>query len=338
MNLECAIKSWLADELGCGSDMVRLVEKRDNVLSTTFLFETQGRHAKIFVKHFGEAYAGLYAKEARGVLSANGVGEIGGVRVPKPIARNDGLRCIAIEYVKGQSLYNWMRNNIICVLFFGKSMLISNMLYDLGKWTRQCHDIGMHCGLMDGAVSDRRGIIGHYIDKASRQYEALYYNGVINLHSANDFKSWLNRVASSLGDDEYGFCFTHGDLCLSNCMVTPDESLVVIDFANSGLGHWLDDVMRLKIELEVCSSLIVGFGKGCARLIRSFEEGYGVSDRMQQHMHDDLLSFFLVRNILINLSSLVSFAGKQNFVGRGDSIFLRKAYKKIMDTLLRRAL
>lgn len=297
---------WLSTYFDIPPDCWLLASSSQNKYSQTYIFQQnkcQFNPQKVFVKSLRaeveEKNSRHYDNEKNALEVAARIGSVGNVRAPKVFGTNNLLKSIAMEYLPGESLFNFLWNHNQRYLFLKKTD--KKLIYDLGRWLSIFHCATPPIKSEDAEFSKTLRYDVSLIEKRLSVLRAKRF-----LPLSLDFLDRASAQVKVLHNELMGMDLTpvlvKGDFSTANIIINDNHELFVLDFSTSRRSLPEDDMARFFTELINIDFLRSSSNSSKYILsdykLESFLDGYNYQLNSAREI---ILSFYLLKHAIINL-------------------------------------
>ncbi len=302
------IKEWLSEQLQIPDENIFTEKCITNKYSQSMIFSQTLRGNEpfyIFVKSINsgddEADTRHYNNEIKSYrLLENGPYE--NVCSPELFSENSELRCLAMNYIIGNSLFNQFWNSRRRSLFLcpvdNKNMEIVS---GIGRWLSKLHSLNTRNVFISRCTKE---IISHDHGEISKRYFFLQEKNIpfFDKRKLKIAYGKSVRLSEELKQKEFPLGMIHGDFSLANIIVNK-QGVAVVDYSMAQMSVKEDDLARM-----ICDLINIEISLKCAdydnsSIIKKFLDGYGYVLTSENRK---ILEFYLIKHLFTNITMHVS--------------------------------
>ena len=268
------IHSWLTGALDLPDHDQRdltVLRHQENPSSTHWVLGTRSEPpvCRYFVKR--HASSRLYVQERDALTSlAEFSGEDEPYAVPKMLAANDELNCIALEWIQGGSVGPAIRSSVGRFASSASRSRGMDIARRVGRWLRE---LDTRTAVPATAVA-REDIFDRFTELVD-----LIGSLRPRLLSEESRRRLIDKVERQLaGTETAAACLSHNDFWFDHIWIR-GEQLIVLDFGRALTGPAGRDAVQFHsrlLDLSVLNPLVSD--SATERVVRSFVDGYGDLD------------------------------------------------------------
>lgn len=307
------IKQWLSNEFNIPIQNWKSIKNSTNLYSSTRLYsQNHTTHIpnKIFVKSIHsnkpEDDKKHYLAEKEAITLAGDIKTGSNVKSPKVYAFNDSLSSVAMEFVDGCSLFNtlwnWRRNRLF---IYSIPPAHLEILKDVTQWLEAFHKSLKFYNVNKKTIL-KNTFNGDLIEIEKRiEIIKTKPHYLVDMNVIGRAYQLAIEITKKHNYNTINYVLCHSDFTLAN-MIFSEKGIHIIDYSMTAISSREEDLARL--IADICN---INLSCLYAKRINSLEEFKAIDLILQSyqynlHKNKNILSFFLIKHILINITMYVS--------------------------------